>query len=109
MTMAIEISKPFESYVTHRELPRTGDARRFETRLTYEIEGTGRTESRQLEWTYSGTQEAIDQKAGVDGLKGRRERATAQLRAVLKKELDAARFRLYADGDRPMLIRGPAR
>jgi hypothetical protein len=107
--MALDISKPFDSYVTQQELPRTGDARKFETRLTYEIEGTGRTEYRRVEWRYSGTQEAVDRNAGVDGLKGRREGAVAQLRAAVEKELKEGGFRLYADGDRPMLIRGGAR
>lgn len=106
--MTIQISKPFESYVAEEELPRTGDARKFKMYMPYEIEGTNKTSSWQREWRYSGTQEAIDQKNGVDGLSGRRQREMAMLRTAIEKELRSAGERLHEVEGRNLLIRGPA-
>ncbi len=86
VNMAIELKKPFSHYVAIEELPKTGDARKFVTVFVYQVEGTNRTETRKIEWSYSGTQEAIDQKAGVDGLTGRRQRSIEQLEQVVARE-----------------------
>lgn len=103
--MAIQIARPFESYVAEDELPRTGDGRTFKLHVPYEI----RTSSWQMEWRYSGTQEAIDQEKGVDGLGDRRKRATAMLRAAIEKDLRSVGDTLYEVEGRTLLIRGSVR
>ena len=104
--MPIQITKPFSAYIAVEELPKTRDRRDFLFHLPFEIEGTNRTERAQWPWSYSGTQETIDQKAGIDGLIARSERELKAFRQHLEHELAKNGQRLYADGDRPMLIRG---
>ena len=104
-TVTIQIAKPFSAYIAVQELPKTRDHRDFVFHLPFEIEGTNRTERAQWPWSYSDTQEAIDNKAGL-GLIDRSERELKAFRQHLEQELAKNDQRLYADGDRPMLIRG---
>lgn len=97
----------FMSRVAEEELPKTGDARKFLLSLVYELEGTNRTERRTLEWRYSGTQEAIDQKNGVDGYRGRHEREVESFRQGIERELNERGERLYAKEGSKILVRGP--
>jgi hypothetical protein len=39
-----------------------------------QVEGLNKTAFYRWDWKYPGTQESVDQKAGVDGYSGRRER-----------------------------------
>ena len=103
--MSLQIAKPFSTYIAVEELPKTRDSRDFLFHLPFEIEGTNSTERAQWPWSYSGTQEAIDEKAGIDGLIARSERELKAFRQHLERELAKNGQRLYADGDRPMLIR----
>ena len=103
--MTLQISKPFESYVAVDELPRTGDARKFVFNLPYEIEGTNRMGQFSRQWKYSGTQEAIHGAKGLETLR-RSEMQAFELQVI--RELRASRERLYAQGDRPILVRGAA-
>lgn len=105
--MTIEISKPFEAYVAEEELPRTGDARKFAIHVPYEIEGTNRTSRWRAEWRYSGTQEEIDRKSGVDGLGPRRAREISALLTTIENDLRASGERLYEPEGRRLLVRGP--
>jgi hypothetical protein len=66
--VTIQIAKPFPSYIAAEELAKTRDSRDFVFHLPFEIEGTNCTERMQWPWSYSGTQEAIDVKTGIDGL-----------------------------------------
>ena len=104
--MTIQITKPFSAYIAVEELPKTRDSRDFLFHLPFEIEGTTRTERMQWPWSYSGTQEAIDRKTDFDGVIARSERELKAFHQHLEQELAAKGQRLYADGDRPMLIRG---
>jgi hypothetical protein len=106
--VSIEISKPFASYLAIEELPKTRDAREFKITLPFEVEGTSRIEQMSHSWSYSGTQEAVDQKAAVDGLSSRRERAIDGFKRAVEIELTRERMRLYAVEGRLLLIRGPA-
>jgi hypothetical protein len=98
--MAIELERPFRDYVTVEELPRTGDARKFVTLFMFQLEGTNRTETRRNEWSYSGTQEAVDQNAGVDGLAPRQQRSIEQLERAITQEGG----RIYASADSKLPI-----
>jgi hypothetical protein len=89
-----------------QELPKTRDSRDFVYHLPLEIEGTNRTERMQWPWSYSDTQEAIDLKAGIDGLVARSELELKAFRKHIELALERGGQRLYADGDRSMLIRG---
>jgi hypothetical protein len=104
--VTIQITRPFFAYIAVEELPKIADRRDFIFHLPFEIEGTNRTERAQWPWSYSGTQEAIDQKADVDGLIARSELELKAFRRHLEQELATKGQRLYADGDRPRLIRG---
>ena len=104
--VTVQISKPFSAYIAVEELPKTRDSRDFLFHLPFEIEGTNRTERVLWPWSYSGTQEAIDQKTDIDGLISRSERELKAFRRHVEQELATKGQRLYADGDRPMLIRG---
>jgi hypothetical protein len=104
--VTIQITRPFFAYIAVEELPKIADRRDFIFHLPFEIEGTNRTERAQWPWSYSGRQEAIDQKAHVDGLIARSERELKAFRRHLERELATNGQRLYADGDRSMLIRG---
>ena len=104
--VTIQITRPFFAYVAVQELPKTRDCRDFLFLLPFEIEGTTRTQRMQWAWSYSGTQEAVDHEAGTDGLIARSERELEAFRQHVEQELRKNGQRLYADGDRPMLIRG---
>lgn len=104
--MTIQITKPFSAYIAVEELPKIADRRDFIFHLPFEIEGTNRTARAQWPWSYSGTQEAIDQKANIDGLIALSGRELKAFRRHLEQELATKEQWLYADGDRPMLIRG---
>jgi hypothetical protein len=104
--MTIEISKPFESYVAEDTLPRTGDARRFVFNLVFDIEGTNRTDHISREWKYSGTQEAIQ---GEPGLHALRKQHMEAFEVQVRRHLREKGLRLYAVGDKPMLICAPAK
>jgi hypothetical protein len=109
VNVTIQITRPFFAYIAVQELPKTRDSRDFLFYLPFEIEGTNRTERTQWPWSYSGAQEAIDEKAGSAGLIARSERELLAFRQHLEQELAEKGQRLYADGDRPMLIRGDAK
>jgi len=104
--VTIQITKPFSAYIAVVELPKIADRRDFIFQLPFEVEGTNRAEKEQWPWSYSGTQEAIDQKADIDGVIARSEQELKAFRRHLEQELVAKGQRLYADGDRPVLIRG---
>ena len=104
--VTIQITRPFFAYIAVEELPKIADRRDFIFHLPFEIEVTNRTERAQWPWSYSATQEAIDQEADVDCLIARSERELKAFRRHLEQELAAKGQRLYADGDRPMLILG---
>jgi hypothetical protein len=103
--MTLDITKPFESYVAEDELPRTGDARNFAFTLPYEVEGTHFVAKISREWKYSGTQEAIQGERGLEELRKSEMQAFKQ---QVARELRESRERLYAQGDRPFLVRGRA-
>jgi hypothetical protein len=102
----LDISKPFESYVSVEELPRTGDARKFLLRLLFEVEGTLETRELTWPWSYSGTQEAIDQKHGADGLRERRMHEIDMFRRHVEYELGVQKRRLYEVEGRETLMWG---
>lgn len=89
--MTIQTAKPFASYVAERELPRAGDARKFEFHFLYQVEGTSEIASYHWPWRYSGTQEAIDEKAGVDGYAGRRVPRAAEIPASHRARITGGR------------------
>ena len=103
--MTIQISKPFSTYITVEELPKTRDRRDFVFYLPFQVEGTNRQAREQWPWSYSGSQEAIDLKAGIDGLTVRSERELEAFRRYIERELEQGGYRLYTDGERPVLIR----
>lgn len=97
--MGIELKKPFSSYIAFEELPRTGDARKFVAIFPFQVEGTNQMQDRRMEMRYSGTQEAIDEKKGVDGLTPRKKQIIEQLERVVADEIKANGDRLYESGD----------
>jgi hypothetical protein len=107
--MAIELKKPFSHYVAVDELPKTGDARKFVVNFPYQIEGTAKTGRRFVEWSYTGTQEAIDQNSGLDGLARRQQRAIEQLERSIAKEVAASGDRIYDSPDQKIPLWGTKR
>lgn len=107
--MGIELKRPFSEYVAIDELPATGDAKKFVAHFVFQLEGTTKTETRSIEWSYSGTAQAIDQKNGVDGLRGRRQRALQQLERSVSAELDEIDDRVYDSPESKIPIRGKKR
>lgn len=97
--MTLELKKPFRTYVAVDELAPTGDARKFVANLPFQREGTIKMEHRRHEWTYSGTQTAIDQKNGVDGVPARTEVEVARLQRAVEDELKKSGERLYEVSD----------
>jgi hypothetical protein len=91
----IKLKKPFADYVSVDELPKTGDATKFIGIFPFQIEGSSKTETRRIEWSYSGTQAAIDKKAGVDGLTPRQQRALESLLHAIERELGQKGERVY--------------
>jgi hypothetical protein len=91
----MKLSKPFREYVSVEKLPKTGDTTRFVAIFPFQIEGSDRIETRRVEWPYSGTQAAVDEKAGVDGLTPRQQRAVEHLHRVIENELKASGGRIY--------------
>jgi hypothetical protein len=92
----MKLSKPFSEYVSVEKLPvRGGGATKFVVVFPFQIEGTDKIETRRLEWPYSGTQAAVDEKAGVDGLTPRHRRALEHLQRVIENELKASGGRIY--------------
>jgi hypothetical protein len=109
-TMSIELSKPFGSYVAEEKLVGIADAQVFLFRLPFEIEGTNKTEEmRHGPWKYSGTQQAIDEMSGVDGLKLRRILEMAAFCRYVEAELTRQGQHLYEKQGQRILIRGPIR
>jgi hypothetical protein len=94
--MPIRTDRPFERYVLARELPRTGDSRKFELVLVYRVAGSERTAFIRWAWTYSGTQEAIDTAAGVEGYEARYKRQLAAFERHVINELKASGCCLYS-------------
>lgn len=105
--MANEIAAKFADYVFPQDFPRIGDAHKFVFRLPFVIEGSDRAGEIEWPWSYSDTQEAIDQKAGVDGLRIRFEQEMDAFRRHVEKELAESGQRLYAVAGTPLLVRGP--
>jgi hypothetical protein len=101
-----DICKPFESYVSVEELPRTGDARKFVLRVVFEVEDTHDPREMTWPWTYSTTQEAIDQRHGADGLRERRMHEIDMFRRHVEYELGVQRRRLYEVDGRETLVWG---
>ena len=104
--MGIKLKMPFSDYVAIQKLPKTGDATKFVTIFAFQMEGTGRTGTRRKEWLYSGTQEAIDKKAGIDGLTPRQQRALESLLRAIEQELKDSGERIYETADRQLPIWG---
>jgi hypothetical protein len=50
VTMSLDLSKPFESYVSIEAFPSSGDVRRYVLHLRYELEGTW--ESGEITWPW---------------------------------------------------------
>jgi hypothetical protein len=103
----LEISNPFESYVSVEELPQLGDARRFLLRLIFEVEGDRTTREMTCPWTYSASQAVIDQKNGFDGLRDRRLLEMDTFRRHVEYELGVQKRRLYQLNGNELLIWGP--
>ena len=97
--MGIQLKKPFSTYVAFEELPRTGDARKFLAIFPFQVEGTNQMQDRRVAMSYSGTQEAIDQKNGVDGLMLRKKQTIEQLERIVSDEMKANRGRLFESAD----------
>ena len=96
------MKKPFKDYVAVDMLPKTGDATNFVVSFPYQIEGTIRTERKQLPVVYTDTQAAIDAKNGItDGLAQQKEQAIATLERGIAQEL-----RMSAIGFTTRQIRG---
>src|SRR5450755_2688299 len=94
--MTIQTSKPFSACVVVTEQPRTGDARKFEAVLPYEVEGTNKTAFYRWDWKYSGTQEAVDLHAGRDGSAERRVRELQNFERHVEQDLRSRGERLYS-------------
>jgi hypothetical protein len=106
--MSITLAKAFAAYVVERELPRTADARIFELIFLFRVEGTLHTGARRYEWRYFGTQEAIDQRAGKDGLSERHRQAVEAFERSILRELQSRGQRLYSQEGETMPILGEA-
>jgi hypothetical protein len=84
-------------HVRRRE--RAEKNRRCETlpgHFSFQHEGTQKIASRRIEWTYSGTQEAVDQKAQVDGAALRQQREIWRLEKSIDTELKSTGARIYS-------------
>ena len=106
--MSITLAKPFAAYVVEQELPRTADARVFELIFLFRLEGTLHTGARRYEWRYFGTQEANDEKAGMDGLTERHRQAVDAFERSILRELQSRGRRLYSQEGETMPILGEA-
>jgi hypothetical protein len=104
--MGIELKKPFKDYVVMDMLPVTRDATNFVLHFVYQIEGTIKTERKQLPVTYTGTQAQLDANKRVDGLALQKERAIAALERGIARELQLKNERLYEVPGQKMPIWG---
>jgi hypothetical protein len=60
--MGFDLKKPFKDYVAADPLPKTGDATNFTVSFPHQIEGTPKTECKELRIAYTGTQAAMDER-----------------------------------------------
>lgn len=105
--MGFELKKPFKEYVAVDDLPKTRDATVFVVSFPYLIEGTIKTERRQLQIAYTGTQEAIDAKNGIkDGLAKQKERAIATLERGIATDLRRSGGRIYETQEQKLPVWG---
>lgn len=102
----IQTKKALGEYVAIEELQATGDARKFVAHLPFKREGSIKIETMRWLWKYSGTQEEIDRRAGVDGAEQLKVAQVEAFRRFVESELERAGERLYADESTTMLIRG---
>jgi hypothetical protein len=93
--MGMALEKPFAEYVAVEPMSVTGDAQKFQALFPYAVEGTNKVETRRYEWSYSGTQAAVDENAGVDGLALRRKRALELFQRSIEVELGEKGDRIY--------------
>ena len=106
--MILSTSKPLGTYITERELPRTGDARVFELLLPYQLEESEQSTVFRRRWTYSARQEAIDRKSGVEVCRARHAlEKQAFIRQVLRELRDRGE-KLYSVEGRGPPVRGKA-
>jgi hypothetical protein len=92
----LQISKPFESYVSVEVFPRTGNARSFQLRLLFEVEGTLNTREMTWPWTYSGSEETVARDHGVDGMREQCLREMDRFRRHLEYELGVQNSSVYS-------------
>jgi hypothetical protein len=104
--MNISTSKPLGSYITERELPRTGAVRVFELQLPYQVEKSEEATVFRWRWTYTAEQEAIDLKSGAYACRARHVvEKHAFIRQVMR-ELRQRGDKLYSVEGQRMPIRG---
>lgn len=99
-----EIAKPFESYVSVEVLPRTDNARRFQLRIMFEVEGTLNSRELTWPWAYSGSQESTDHNHGIDGVRERCLREMDLFRRHIEYELGVQNSRVYTKAGTDVLI-----
>jgi len=85
--MSIQTEKPF-SLVRHwAGSSEDGPRAKIRVLLPYQIEGFNKTAFCRWDRKYSGTQEQVDQKAGVDGYAGRRDRELRSFQRHVEQDL----------------------
>ena len=90
----IELSKPFESYVSVEALPKEGDARRFVLHLQFLVQGSTTTREMTWPWIYAATRKAEDRRKFVDELQTQCMREMALFRKHVEYELACQKCRL---------------
>ena|SRR5450432_49833 len=93
--MSLELSKPFESYVSVEAFPSSGAARPYVLHLRYELEGSRDSGEITWPWEYSKAQHGRDARHVADSYELRLAQEMDKFRRHVEYELQLQEKRLY--------------
>jgi hypothetical protein len=93
--MRLELSKPFESYVSIEAFPSSGDARPYVLHLRYELDGSRDSGEITWPWEYSRAQQCSDAQPVADTYELRLAQEMVKFRSHVEYELELQQKRLY--------------